>query len=764
MARLPVVPQGEGFLPGRGETLLEGVGLGEQRHDQVVELDEPGGKGARHLHGELEGSGVFAAEEVLEGGLVHREDAQRRDGACGGTAREVQEQADLAEDLARTEVGDGMVHAIGVAAEHLDAALHENHHAGAEGTLFEHDGAALPVLQAPHVHEPAEFVVRQRLEQRQGPQQAGEFRSHPIPRLRVGRVGCIHVALAWCAGCVGPVEDPVPRQVVLVTVHALPGGDPVEQPDLLPALAAAAGDAVRYRRATAAAPTALAALGTLVTGAEPRRHGLFGPGLQLDPTLPTVAERLAAQGWATRAVATDLPGGAWFGLDRGFQQVRICDDADDAIEVATAGAGGRDFLWVHVGGDVVADVDQRAARLVTRLRARPDVAVVLVGDRGAGDDPFGIGPALREVPLVLWAGGAPRVEGLAAGVDVAATLLALAGQPDRVDGADLRGAGSAVARVESAAPCALGAVPGRAVIDADGAVESWGESLTAYDADGRPRPLQAADTARVWVTTDGGAPVELAADIDPDLLLAAFTDGEWPLWPGACAAARGAHPPGAAAAGHDAAMGLHRRAIAAVAGDALTPAVAALAAATGIAWSTDGDDALSALSRFLVAERAGDDVGVADAAEDLAAGTGERLWIVEAALARRDHAALARIAGDPRADAASVVAEAIVALHEGDPIGALGVGDLPPFWAGWVSGHAHVARGDDRAAIQGFLQALRAAPERRGPRLALAEAWLRVGRPAQAWRALAPVDDAAKADPVWQAVRRRVLRAVEALD
>jgi len=73
-----------------------------------------------------------------------------------------------------------------------------------------------------------------------------------------------------------------------------------------------------FTDALAAASWTLPATGTLLTGSAPRAHGLVDAGSALAPDLETLAERLRAAGYETRAATAGGFCGPEFGFDRGF--------------------------------------------------------------------------------------------------------------------------------------------------------------------------------------------------------------------------------------------------------------------------------------------------------------------------------------------------------------------------------------------------------------------------------------------------------------
>ena len=90
-----------------------------------------------------------------------------------------------------------------------------------------------------------------------------------------------------------------------------------------PVLDAVAADGVRFVRFMAHAPSTLSSHATLLTGLDPHGHEVVRNGYPLDPAHPSLAVRLAEQGWDTIAVLGASALERAMGLDRGF---RIYDD------------------------------------------------------------------------------------------------------------------------------------------------------------------------------------------------------------------------------------------------------------------------------------------------------------------------------------------------------------------------------------------------------------------------------------------------------
>jgi arylsulfatase A-like enzyme/tetratricopeptide (TPR) repeat protein len=283
-------------------------------------------------------------------------------------------------------------------------------------------------------------------------------------------------------------------RVVLVTIDTLRadhlgcyGGRWVDTP----VLDALAERGVRFETAISPAPLTLPAHASLMTGLDPPRHGVRNNAtFELAGDLPTLAQRMREQSFATAAFIGAVVLDRQYGLARGFEHY---DDrmaprhaagelgfaertADRVIDSATAWlkrAPDRFFLWLHLydphadykpparylaespshpyAGEI-AFADAQLGRLVDLVGTRWDEGRTLfvitsdhgesLGEHGEMTHSFTIYDATQRVPLILSGAGLSqgKVEQATARlVDVAPTILALArAEPFRdSDGRDL---------------------------------------------------------------------------------------------------------------------------------------------------------------------------------------------------------------------------------------------------------------------------------------------------------------------------------------
>jgi len=294
-------------------------------------------------------------------------------------------------------------------------------------------------------------------------------------------------ALAACrerppegGGATRPPAAGEPAHLLLVTVDTL-------RPDALgwvgganatPEIDRLAAEGARFPAAVAPVPLTLPSHSSLMTALVPLRHGVRDNGQVLGAAPATLAEALAAAGYATAAFVSGLPLAAGFGLDRGFAAY---DDRLTAGEgawlerpagettraaaawLAAVGAARPWALWVHYydphfpyepppelvragrrgayDGEVAA-VDRALGELLRAAAAaaggRPLLTVFTadhgesLGEHGEGTHGFFVYDATVLVPLVVRFPGRVRpveVRAPARLVDVAPTVLDLLGLP-----------------------------------------------------------------------------------------------------------------------------------------------------------------------------------------------------------------------------------------------------------------------------------------------------------------------------------------------
>jgi arylsulfatase len=179
---------------------------------------------------------------------------------------------------------------------------------------------------------------------------------------------------------------------------------------LTPAIDALAASSVRFTTAYAAAPFTLASMAAFMTGRYPEEIGVVANDAVLPADVTTLAGSLAARGWRTGAVVSNLALHGRTGIKAGFyyydatfpqrEDVRRLPErnATDTTTAALAmleklaSKGAPVFLWVHFQdphGPYTPPDDLRERHLAAEQRA-PDGARRLAasdGDRGLGDIP-----------------------------------------------------------------------------------------------------------------------------------------------------------------------------------------------------------------------------------------------------------------------------------------------------------------------------------------------------------------------------------------
>jgi len=296
------------------------------------------------------------------------------------------------------------------------------------------------------------------------------------------RTAALGLALLCAAGC---ARREGAERVVLVTIDTLRAdvvGSYGGAPGTTPSLDALALRGARFERAFSPAPLTLPSHVTLLTGMDPPEHGVRHNAVYvLEADVPTLAEALQREGFATAAFVSSFILSRRFGLARGFD---VYDDAlglrrsgrggvtiaertaDQVVDAALAwldGAPPRFFLWVHLydphapyqppepfatrfardryRGEV-AFADAQVGRLLEGLAARHPAEGTLVavtsdhgesrGEHGEPTHAYTLYDATQHVPLIVAGPGVPAgrsVPGLVRLADVAPTLLFLAGAP-----------------------------------------------------------------------------------------------------------------------------------------------------------------------------------------------------------------------------------------------------------------------------------------------------------------------------------------------
>ena len=238
-----------------------------------------------------------------------------------------------------------------------------------------------------------------------------------------------------------------------------------------------------FRNAFAVAPITLTSHASLMTGLYPPGHGARHNGMQVDLTVPTIAESLRRAGFATAAFVGAFPLDRRFGLITGFQTYgdRMPRGSDgrpaneragrEVVDEATAwlqaNRQDRFFLWVHLFephapygdartgrpapvryGDEIAEADSQVARLLAALGdAQATTLVALTSDHGEAFGEHGeiahsvfVYDTTLRVPLIMTGPGVPQagIDTPVSLVDVAPTALGLLGA-ERLDtdGVDL---------------------------------------------------------------------------------------------------------------------------------------------------------------------------------------------------------------------------------------------------------------------------------------------------------------------------------------
>ena len=286
------------------------------------------------------------------------------------------------------------------------------------------------------------------------------------------------------SGCGRPASPPNVLLITLDTTRADHIGAYGDREAQTPVIDRLAREGVVFEQAIATAPITLPAHVSLLTGLYPFTHGVRNNGtFRLADKVPTLATALGQAGFQTAAFVSAFVLDRRYGLNRGFSEYDDRFDLErrgDATVAAAAAwierhaAGqGRFFVWMHLydphdpydppppfreafaknlyDGEI-AFADRAVGSLVNRLdamRLLSSTVIAVVGDHGeslgehreATHGLFVYESAVR-VPMIVWRPGtiaARRITPLVRTIDLAPTLLALAGAPafDGVPGRNL---------------------------------------------------------------------------------------------------------------------------------------------------------------------------------------------------------------------------------------------------------------------------------------------------------------------------------------
>jgi choline-sulfatase len=309
-----------------------------------------------------------------------------------------------------------------------------------------------------------------------------------------------------------PGPPSAPSDVLLITIDTLRAdhlGSYGGARGTTLALDSFAQEGTRFAHVVAPAPLTLPSHASIFSGLTPLAHGVRdNAGFAVPPSVPLLAERFRAAGYATAAFVSGAPLQQAFGLARGFDHYddRMTRGGDaarplaverPANETVTAVADWLSheasvreralFLWVHLFDPhapydapepyrtayrdrpyvaEIAFVDEQfdeLRKLVASARGNRRSISVVTADHGEGlgdhDEPthglFVYDSTIR-VPLIIAGEGLPQgrvVDSMVRLIDVAPTLLDLAGLPpfETADGASLRPAMTTTSAVQAPA-------------------------------------------------------------------------------------------------------------------------------------------------------------------------------------------------------------------------------------------------------------------------------------------------------------------------
>ena len=298
-------------------------------------------------------------------------------------------------------------------------------------------------------------------------------------------------ATACNAGSPTPAPAvPAARNLLIITIDTLRAdqvGAYGDREARTPAIDAVAQRGVTFLRAFAPTPITLPSHASLMTGRYPAGHGARHNGMRLDLAVPTLADRLSAAGFSTGAFVAAFPLDRRFGLIKGFQTYgdrlprgpdgRQANEragsmvVDEAIGWLQSQSNARFFAWVHLfephapygnprsGSpaqsryrDEVAEADRQVARLVAALGDRLDATLIVVtsdhgeafGEHGEISHSVFVYDTTLHVPLILAGPGVKagtRIDRPVGLVDIVPTVVnALDVSSMDADGIDLSGA------------------------------------------------------------------------------------------------------------------------------------------------------------------------------------------------------------------------------------------------------------------------------------------------------------------------------------
>ena len=240
-----------------------------------------------------------------------------------------------------------------------------------------------------------------------------------------------------------------------------------------PAMDALAARGAVFTRAYATAPITLTSHASMMTGRYPAGHAARHNGIRVDLAVPTLAEQLARNGFATGAFVAAFPLDRRFGLIKGFQTYgdrmprgtdgRPANEragkevVDEALAWLSRRAEGRFFLWVHLFephapygdardgrsaearyADEIAEADRQVARLVSALGDTAASTLTIVaadhgeafGEHGEISHSLFVYDTTLRVPLIVAGPGVlpgTRINQPVALVDIPPTAINLLG-------------------------------------------------------------------------------------------------------------------------------------------------------------------------------------------------------------------------------------------------------------------------------------------------------------------------------------------------